>query len=402
MRKWFSRSENFITIIILSLIFLSGCRVLSALPRLRAVDSGLNLSLPLNKCWEYKFNEEDVSYKQIASDNVNILAFVFEGGKLRLFDTSIAEPLWSSDLGLDISSNIVIAEKSIYFVAAVRNAAASGNYILKNINKATGLVNWQTEFRFLSDVPAEMINLSIDGGKLIITEQNGGIHLFDKTDGREVRSLQVGTQMPAANAVLYNSDGYIIVETNNRLLSIISKDGTGFSEIRTGGKVSTKTSTKISAVALPADNRLVYGDRTGNVFALNLPDGSPVWKFRGGARITDITKTVYGMLVTSDDNFIYLITVDKGKTRWKRRLPGRVSGKPFVSGKYAIVASIAQPEADIINLESGKIINRLYIEADEFLDGYIFVQNNLLILSTPKRLLAFSSGNCRKPVRSEN
>lgn len=390
MRKCFSLSGKLSVFVWLAVITASWSLNAFALPRYKRhkkTDLLPDLSQPLNRCREYNLHAEDEPDKPVASDNNFHLTISTADGKLKLFETATARLLWTSDLGLKrINSNVVFDETAIYFTTITETAGGARNLTLKNINKLTGLANWQTKPAFLSDAPTgapvEKVNLSIRGEEITAVGQNGILYVFNKTDGRKIRGGQIGIKQPAA--VLYNFDDRLIVETPGSRLSVVSTGGTTLGEIPTEEKVSA---------ALSSDSRLIFGDKRGNVFAVDSQNYSAAWKFRAGAGISDISETEYGVMITSDDNFVYLVTSAKGKLVWKRRMPGRVLGT-LVAGSYAIAVSLAQPEADVIELSSGRIVNRLFADADNHLTGYVFVQNDLLILSTSKGLIAFSPGIC--------
>jgi hypothetical protein len=58
---------------------------------------------------------------------------------------------------------------------------------------------------------------------------------------------------------------------------------------------------------------------------------TPEWKLRNGAEISSVTPTAEGLLISSFDNFIYLISENGGKPLWKKRLSGRITAAPLIA-----------------------------------------------------------------------
>ncbi len=147
----------------------------------------------------------------------------------------------------------------------------------------------------------------------------------------------------------------------------------------------------ITAIAAAENDRIYLGDSSGSVFSINLPNNTKLWQRRiGGARISDIEITAHGLLVSSYDNFVYMLSAESGKRLWKRRLNGRISSKPAVSGRYAVVISLFDSSAAIIELKQGKIVNRIYLERENFFTGGVLFTGNRVVFTTSNGLKTFA------------
>lgn len=102
------------------------------------------------------------------------------------------------------------------------------------------------------------------------------------------------------------------------------------------------------------------------------------------------------MLITSLDNFVYLISVEKGNLIWKRRLGGRISGKSLVLDNCALITTIVEPAISVVDLSTGRLINKIILEDENFVTANLIKVQNKVIVPTSKGLYAFSPNECYK------
>ncbi len=126
----------------------------------------------------------------------------------------------------------------------------------------------------------------------------------------------------------------------------------------------------IPTIVAPSDNDIVYfGDKRGYVFALREPSKKMLWSSVTGAEISDMTIIPQGLLVSSNDNYIYLLSTKNGNRIWKRRLAGRAVGKPLVRDETGVFSSFGSNEAIFLNLRRGKVVNQFFIAGDNYFIG---------------------------------
>lgn len=353
-------------------------------------NSSLDLTLPLTRCRMYRDYEDNPDDENFASDNIENLLVSSSKDKLYLWDIAARRYLWNTELGMDVVSNIVINKNSLYLVGKTEKAGKSAigrkeqNYFFKDINKLTGLTNRQTDL----DLPAsanEIFFLDFKKEKIIAVGQNGDVYFFNEADGGFGGKLRSGKKL---SSVPFFSDDELIAGTSDGKIIIVSFEGS----------VSTAASAAktVSAVIYTSDGKIIYGDKQGSVVALNKSDKSKIWKFRAGAEISDITETPFGTLISSFDNYVYLVSTATGKRIWKKRMPGRTFVKPLVKDGFAVIAGLSEPEAEVIELKTGRIVNRLFLETENSFDGAVFLFDDSLVFSTLKGLTAFTSlsGKC--------
>ncbi len=153
-----------------------------------------------------------------------------------------------------------------------------------------------------------------------------------------------------------------------------------------GDQKGIVSSIKIEKIDFEISKREKKGKKTTN----------NIWKFRVGAEVSNINFTPRGLLITSLDNFAYLISAGKGNLIWKKRLAGRISEKPLVLDNYALITTIAEPTISVVELSTGRVINKIILEDENFVTANPIKTQNKIIVPTSKGLYAFSPDECLK------
>jgi outer membrane protein assembly factor BamB len=344
--------------------------------------SALDLTLPFKRCWEYK--TEEIISGDIASDNDLNIVIPFQTGKLEFLDSNGGGRFWSSRLGGEIVSNLAVGGDKVYVV--LRSVE---NFSLKSISKITGITVWQTKFEMPETFKSvdDKSSLHLYEDKLVLVNQNGEFYAFAKESGEILWHKRIGRNLTSPPVFLQDS---IIAETSDKKLSVISAaDGAKLRDAAAPDQITVLTA--------QSEDKIFIGDRQGGVSAVNTVSGGTIWKNRvGGAQISDVTLTPGGLLVSSFDNFVYFLSANSGRRIWKRRLNGKISFKPTVFGKHAIVVTLFDSNASVIELSRGNIVNRIGLEEENFFSGSVLLYKNSLVAATPQGLTGFTnaSGEC--------
>lgn len=140
-----------------------------------------------------------------------------------------------------------------------------------------------------------------------------------------------------------------------------------------------------TAVSNPALNVLIVGDERGNVVLLSAETGRTTWKFKSGAGISHVSMAKEGLIVTSLDNFIYLISMYNGDVVWKRRLSGRVAEVTVLAGNFIFGLIYGENSAFLIDSEKGKIVDQLVPNEKNYVNSMPLLVGNQSILLTTTR-----------------
>jgi outer membrane protein assembly factor BamB len=365
----------------------------------------------LKTCWMYPTTKTaDIN---LASDNVNNIYISLVGGTLVSIDSVTGKKIWETALGGDIIASPVISDNNIYIAAKYQNAPIENGLsenglkdsnilkienkseatLLRALDKSTGVTRWQSAL-----APSDKIYLFAFEDYLIAVGDNGEMNSVGKSDGKIAWSVELGTKL-SSSPLIKNTE--IFLGTSDRRILKLSL---------TDGRVLEQT--KIPApptviIENSGKNKLIVGDGKGNLLSLNKRFGKNTkaieWKFRNGAEISSVTLTAKGLLITSFDNFIYMVSETGGKLIWKKRFSGRVIAAPLVKDNFFIVSSADEAAASVIELNSGRSVNKITLENDNFFTGLPLKTGNLLVYSTLRGVFgyAFDEADCRLSKKPE-
>jgi outer membrane protein assembly factor BamB len=290
-------------------------------------------------------------------------------------------------LGGEIVSDLIFEEKKIYLITKVvevnfekRNDKNKRkvDFILWSLNAETGVTNWR--FLFTS---TGYVFLNSYQDKIYLTEKDGNIVSIKKNDAQIVWSRKLTHEISSPPS-LFETKIYISL-IDNSILALSTDNG--------------EIVTKLSGLHSPASfliadvNKLFWGETKGSVNLINTSRNSYIWNMRYGGEISSITLTRNGILVTSLDNFAYLVSLQGGKKIWKRRLAGRISVKPLIVGDFLIFITEVNSNVTIMDLKNGKVVNQISLAGKGFILATPLIISNLMVVLTNKGIFAFAEIN---------
>jgi len=347
--------------------------------------------LPLfNHCWFYP--TESANNIEIASDNDSFLYLSLSDGKLISIDSKTGEKYWETELIGNIISSPLTDPENIFIITnssgspnSRENLPDSSN-TLHCLSKSTGIILWQHRLSTTGKV-----FLYNSENFITLINANGDAFSIAKNDGRLGWKTRLGTQI---SALPFKKKNEIILGTADQrvtILSLVSGKSIGSFEISMPAKVIIEDTTGSS---------LIIGNKKGILWSLNKKKKTRNWSFRFGAEISSLTLTAQGLLVSSLDNFVYLMSEKSGKIIWKSRLPGRIAAQPQLGNNYFIITSVDESEALVIELSSGRLVNKIVLGEENFFTGESTQTKSLFVYNTKKGILGFAqAGGCGKLVK---
>jgi len=331
----------------------------------------------------------------IASDN-HLFYIPYLGGNLSSINIATGEKLWKTELGGRIISAPMLDKnnkKNLYIATTTfgadehsnrtNDSTTRGTFFLRSINKTTGLTNWLAAIG--EEGQAEEIFLHDFREKIIVVNKNGFISAFNKSDGQSIWKISLDKTLTSTPFFLENT---VTIAVDKKILTISLENASVLFQSDTAATPTT--------LFLLDNNNLFWGDSSGNVYAINIMTKKVFWRFRNGAQISYITFTSRGLLLTSYDNFVYLVSATKGKQVWKKRLSGRITIEPLIVGNLVIISSLTASEVFVLDLLDGRLINRFSFMEENLPLNQPLLRDNLLIFTTIKGIFAFSQigGRC--------
>ncbi len=369
--------------------------------------------LPFKQCWQ--FQTVKMTDNNIASDNESTIFLSTMGGRLLALNSIDGKKIWEAELGGEIVStpfldkvnkNIYVVTKSFTNPGIIKTDSdttktenlpdtrqlTQNNLKLWSLSKTTGLTNWQITLNTQASNTSRKISLYEYHHKIVLTGDNGDMTAVSNTDGEIVWSRLFNinnTNSSISSSLFYLQD---------RVLIATAPDNIFLLSLETGRTIfQMKTATSLSTVFFSNEKVIVWGDKKGGIFATDILTKKTIWKIRGGAEVSNVNYTVHGLLITSFDNFIYLVSIKSGKRLWKRRLEGRISVEPLIINNYAIIITPANFRASILDLTVGKPVNQINLPDNNYFTLRPVVIGKLVVFSTLKGLVAFTASNndCR-------
>lgn len=320
---------------------------------------------PLIKCWETESN----GIAGFASDNLYVF-LSHTNGDISLLKSLDHSQIWINSLGNKLISDPFIINGN-YFVLS-RNTSPTEiprTLYIRKINNLTGLTDWINEIN-IEDEYQIVTNNKLN--KLIIISKKLDIFSFNLNTGKSIWQKIIKGNLNKISAV--NDDYFSILTTESNFLDINYSDGNIIrNKIFSKEKLTTFTSSKDLVIA---------GNKLGIVYSLQNSYKLPKKLFRTGGEIIYIGLTDKNFYVVSNDNFLYLYSLERRKLIWKKRLPGRVIIKPTVEENIIIISTIAAPELYFFGIEAEILINKIELTSDYIIKDIqqnqreIFIQTN--------------------------
>lgn len=337
-------------------------------------------AFPIEKCWTYKAkNPSKVAV--VSKSKFAAIIFLTEGW-LEAIEVKKGKKLWSTELGENFSSPVLVNNQGIYVIK--RMPAGLGHQII-SIDVESGLNKWQRALN--NDTNPDRLTSSFN--LLFIMSENGHMLAIDKITKSIVWEKHLNTKV-TSNSV--TDENNLILGTSKNAVAIISKqNGNILLQINV-----KKTPTRLF---LASGGLLFVGDKQGNVKTYSLLGSKRKWGkllARTGGEIVGILPLKNSFLIISKDNFAYSVSLRGGNKIWKRKLPGRVIGHLLLDDDTGFFIISGSNIAVFINLSNGEIINRLNIEKDVYFTGPPLSIGRLLLLPTSKGLVAYNPISCKK------
>lgn len=345
--------------------------------RVSGAGSSPDLSLPYKQCRTYRTN--GAASLAVASDNVVDSYLLLSNGNLDLIEAEQLNKIWTTDLGGRAISNTILGAKNIFVV--VKN---DENYFLKSVGKDAGVTIWQKKIKSAANEDESQTTLSLHEDRLILSGEDGNISAVSTADGTLIWNTNLGTSL--SGIPLSVGSTFIITASDKKLTILSSDNGEKLRELEIAAPITT--------FASETGDKVFLGARDGSVSLVDTVGKTILWSRRvAGAQISGVVRTERGLLVASFDNFLYLLSENGGKRLWKRRLPGRIAHAPSVSDGYAVVTTLFNSSAAIVDLKNGKIVNRINLEADDYFSQSVLFGENRIIAPTAKGLTVFKTSD---------
>lgn len=299
------------------------------------------------------------------------------GGTLVALNLTDGTLRWRAETGGDFSAAPAIDEHVVYIAA--QYTGAEGGVVrgtLRAVSKETGITLWMRTLQ--SPLRGSLVS---GPSALFAGAANGSVIAFDKRTGLSLWANQYADQFDA-QPMLFGNRLYIGT-VGGWLLALDQATGSLAWRYRARGPIQ-------GSIAA-ANGTVFFGAGDSYVYAFSEAKSRLLWKRRTGAAVQAVVAVDDGLLALSLDNFAYLLSQRKGAVRWRQLLPGRIPARPVTGTDGALFTPLSTDSAIVLSLKDGKPLNTLPLGEENSSSAAPLAVDNLVLLTTPHGLLAFSS-----------
>ena len=325
------------------------------------------LMSPFRPCWTIETGK--IIATNVASDNDNVFLSLLDG-KLESVNSASGEKNWESELGGEIISKPFIDKENIFVITGTKD-----DITIRSISRHSGITNWQSGLAY-----AEQFFVTSLPNILVVISKHGEISTLDIDDGRLLSTYKTKLEFSTSPVIV---EDRIIAGTTDNAIVFLSIKNREFQKL--------KIQNPPHLVSVVGNKYLFWNDYKGNSYLVDLLTKKTIWKFRSGAEVSNVISTKDVLLISSLDNFVYLLSIAKGKLIWKKRFNERLIFNPYITENQAIITTSDGNSAYIIDLEDGKTVNQVNIEEDNSFVGAPIISGKLLIYPTRRGLVAFTN-----------
>lgn len=302
-------------------------------------------------------------------------------GTLSSLDGRNLDIVWRAELGGEFVSDIVVLDVGAIAVTnQASGAVVQDGSTARLISRDSGVVSWAAKLPF-----ADRYYLGKLGDEIAAVGSNGSFILLDRGTGKVLRVSGPHGRLTARPSF---SETGVVFGTADKSLIVLS--------LKEGEPISTHPiEYKPTAVAFLKNDGIAAGDERGNVLRFGANERKSVWKFKSGAAVSSVLETDEGILVTSLDNFVYLISDYNGDVIWKRRLAGRVVDRGLLLDGHFIVLIYGENSGYVIDMKNGRVTDIISESAADLINrAPVSAGGRTFTLTTVNTVETFALGGC--------
>lgn len=316
---------------------------------------------PLAKCWTLK--DPSVSAASLASDNANRLFYTKTSSSITGLNVLTGNLLWTVDIGGTSLGGPVATLSNVVSYALTEDAEHGRELKVFSIESESGIS------KLIQRIALPSRALVGEGdGVAIIADAKGRLTFVE---GKSVtNSTDSGLQEPTGISAKSSSLLVWDREMNSRLI-----------DISTGSLIAAFQLRSRPSGSFALDLERIYvGSGDGSLTAVSRNHGVKLWSTRMGGAVEGIVSIGKVLMVSSRDNFVYLLSAENGNRKWKRKLPGRIIGRAVLDAEHAAFLTLGSNEVFVLRLTDGRLVNSFPVEeAEYFVSGPVFAAGRLIV-----------------------
>lgn len=321
----------------------------------------MDWSQPLKRCWVVN---NDIGNK-IASDNDAKYLITFTDNNIKLLNTESGKINWEMPIAGTLVDEPVVFGTSIYFFAETVNNKKS----LSSINIESGLLNWRIYINFV--------------GKKIIAKNT--LYILDESEKKIYKVNHFDGKIIFES--LYRNNTELILLLDNKLL-VQDSDKIILRNQIANNENTRNLKSGINNILNLTKGNFIWANNNNEVGIYSLILKDNIWTRKIGGKITSLKSLENILFITSLDNFVYFFDIKNGELLYKKRLDGRIVKSSNIYQDKIIVSAYNSSSVFIFDMRKVNNINQVTLSDSEFAEGFVFIENSLII-TTQDKIYAF-------------
>ncbi len=268
------------------------------------------------------------------------------GGVLTALDRQKLDVQWRTELGGEFASDLAILSGQIVVItnSEGNGSAKEAASTIRLISGDSGVTAWSSKLAFADDH-----SIGFSNGSIVIISSDGVVDVLDPGSGNLLRRSKAlgkvsGKPALSEHLVAFATLANEVVAVPVKSLDEVQRFPLDF---------------RPTFVAFARKGEVIVGDERGNLSLFYEPVARLSWKFKSGGSVSYAAQTDEGIIMTSFDNFVYLISDYNGDVIWKRRLTGRlVDGGTFIADSFVAIV-YGENSAFVLDRKSGKLLDSI-------------------------------------------
>jgi len=239
-----------------------------------------------------------------------------QGGGLRAFERETGTPVWSRDIGTALPP---VVSGELLFVA--------GRDSILALDVATGEQVWTRSLD--GEVAAPLLS----HGSTLIALTRGEVMGIQQADGviSWRRGLEAPTKFRAAALDGSKRDGVVLTLDNGQVIAL---------DLKTGEPMWKRSLPGTLSAPGTARDRVLVGSTNNFFYALDAESGRERWRWRTGGDVIGAAAAGDRVYFASLDNILRAVNRDNGNQQWKAEMPTRPAAPPIPVGDVVLIAGV--------------------------------------------------------------
>jgi len=348
---------------------------------LPAVLEEINQELLIKSLWSSKVGKEKMIGRILPSIVGDNIYYINSEGELYVFDMETGKSIWKKQTNDEVSGGLQVGFKKIIY------ATLSGQVVALDIENGEEI--WREQ------CSSEILSPAVSNGTIVAVQAtDGSITGLNLDDGKKswVHQVSVPNLSLRGTSIPLLTQGFIFTGFANGSVSMIYPDSGAvrleFPVTINEGSTELERMVDVDGKVVVANNVLVAATFQGNITAIDLQQGRPIWQEKISS-IRDLSEARARVIAVDEKDIVKAFGLSSGATLWQQEgLKLRNVSSP-VSIRGNVMIGDFEGFVHILNSIDGSFIARKKISKNP-IQEIITKGNNAVITDNSGKLFFLS------------